>query len=574
MSTTPTPPILLSSTTRTDSSFPLQQSHQQDLEKSTSLSHQDDEKLSHSDASEGGRVGEKGLSNAVQAEDLQRGLNSRQISMIAIGGTIGTGLFLGTGKALATGGPGSLVINYSIVGALVYLVMLCLGEMATEFPQAGSFTTYSARFVDEAFGFAIGWQYAFNDAISTAGDLTAAQVIVGYWTDRLTWLPSLFFLFFLVAINLIHVRAYGELEYWLSLLKVVAIVIFFFLGIAVNAGGNTAGEYIGARNWTIDEAPFVQGFKGFASLFISSAFALGGTESIGITAGEQRNPLRNIPRTIHRVFWRIILFYILTVIIIGFNIPYNMAGLKSKTVATSPFTLVFQEAGSNVAGSFMNAVILTSVLSAGNHALFCGARVLYSSAVIRQAPGIFRKTNRNGVPWVSVLAVASVSLLFFGASFLPGGAGEIWTWAQNLVGVSNQIAWLCIGVASTRFRSAWSKQGKSPSELRFRNPVGRLAGPIVIVTVSFIILVQGWSVFSGGFDKIGFVSNYIEIPVFLVMYLAWRLIKKVKSPSLLEIDLDTGRYVETARDVQDNKEIEEREGGKWGWFWKAYSWIA
>lgn len=114
-----------------------------------------------------------------------------------------------------------------------------------------------------------------------------------------------------------------------------------------------------------------------------------------------------------------------------------MAGLKSKTVATSPFTLVFQEAGSNVAGSFMNAVILTSVLSAGNHALFCGARVLYSSAVIRQAPGIFRKTNRNGVPWVSVLAVASVSLLFFGASFLPGGAGEIWTWAQNLVGVSS-----------------------------------------------------------------------------------------------------------------------------------------
>ncbi|GAA5850411.1 hypothetical protein JCM3766R1_007185 [Sporobolomyces carnicolor] len=537
-----------------------------DLEKATTLSSSTD-KETHLEE----RVGK---SAAVRAEDLRRGLSSRQISMIAIGGTIGTGLFLGTGRALATGGPGSLLINYAIVGALVYLVMLCLGEMATEYPQAGSFTTYSARFVDDAFGFALGWNYCFNDAISTAGDLTAAQVIVAYWTPHLNWLPSLFFLFFLVAINLIHVKAYGELEYWLSLLKVIAIVIFFFLGIAVNCGGNTAHEYIGARNWTIDAAPFVNGFSGFASLFVSAAFAYGGTESIGITAGEQRNPLRNVPRTIYRVFWRIIVFYIATVIIIAFNVPYNQAGLTKKTVETSPFTQVFTMAGSNVAGSFMNAVILTSVLSAGNHALFAGARVLYGLAVIEQAPRVFRRTNRNGVPWVAVLAVASVSLLFFGASFLPGGASEIFTWAQNLVGVSNQIAWLCIGIASTRFRASWKRQGKSSSELRFRNPVGRLAGPIVTVAVSFIILVQGWSVFSGGFDKIGFVSNYIEIPVFLVLYVARRLIKRVRSPSLLEVDLDTGRYEETESDKQDNREIEEREQGKYGTLWKAYSWFA
>lgn len=121
--------------------------------------------------------------------------------------------------------------------------MLCLGEMATEFPLAGSFVTYSSRMVDEPFGFAIGWNYVFNDAVSTAGDLTAAQVLMEYWTDRLTWLPSLLFLFFLLAMNMIHVRAYGELEYWLSLLKIIAVVIFFFIGIAVNAGGNTTGEY-------------------------------------------------------------------------------------------------------------------------------------------------------------------------------------------------------------------------------------------------------------------------------------------------------------------------------------------
>ncbi|GAA5845003.1 hypothetical protein JCM9279_005401, partial [Rhodotorula babjevae] len=294
-------------------------------------------------------------SDVTSPEHLTRALSARQVSMIAIGGTIGTGLFLGTGRSLVNGGPASLLINYSIVGALVYLVMLCLGEMATEFPLAGSFTSYAARFGDPALGFTIGWNYAFNDAVSTAGDLTAAQVLIGYWTPKYNWLPSLFLLFFVVAVNLIHVRAYGELEYWLSLLKIIAIVIFFFLGIAVNAGGNVDGEYIGARNWTTGEAPFVNGFAGFASLFVNAAFAYGGTESIGITAGETKNPARNMPKVVRNVFWRILIFYISTVVIIGFNIPYMTEGLSTKSTATSPFTLVFQMAGAKAGGSFMNA---------------------------------------------------------------------------------------------------------------------------------------------------------------------------------------------------------------------------
>ncbi|GAA5825423.1 hypothetical protein JCM3770_002130 [Rhodotorula araucariae] len=481
-------------------------------------------------------------------EHLSRSLTARQVSMIAVGGTIGT--------ALATGGPASLLINYSIVGALVYLVMLCLGEMATEFPVAGSFTTYAARFGDEALGFSIGWQYAFNDAISTAGDLTAAQVLVEYWTSSYTWLPSLFFLFFLVGVNLFHVKAYGELEYWLSLLKIIAVVIFFFLGIAVNAGGNQAGEYIGARNWTHGEAPFVNGFAGFASLFVSAAFAYGGTESIGSTAGETKNPTRNMPRVVRNVFWRILIFYISTVVIIGFDIPYDYPNLSTKSTATSPFTLVFQLAGSKAGGSFMNAVILTSVLSAGNHALFAGARVLYGLAVIHQAPAVFRRTNRQDVPWVSVLAVGSVSLIFFGASFLPGGAAEIWTWCQNLVGVSNQLAWWTIGLASTRFRWAWAAQGRSASELRFPNPAGR--------------------VFRGKFDAVGFVANYVELPIYLALYLFWRAVqfRRVRTPTLRAIDLDTGPYARTEADERDDLEREKRVHGKMGWAWRVWGWVA
>lgn len=172
---------------------------------------------------------------------------------------------------------------------------------------------------------------------------------------------------------------------------------------------------------------------------------------------------------------------------------------------------------------------------------------------------------------MSVLAVASVSLVFFGASFLPGGAGEIWTWAQNLVGVSNQIAWLCIGIASWRFRAAWVKQGRLISDLKYPNPAGRFAAPVVVVTVSAIILIQGWSAFKGSFDAVSFVANYIELPLFLVLYVGWRLIKRVHSPTLLQIDLDSGRHAEDEYDEQNNQEIEQREKGKYGWAWRAYS---
>ncbi|KAM0747083.1 hypothetical protein T439DRAFT_306025 [Meredithblackwellia eburnea MCA 4105] len=506
-------------------------------------------------------------------EHLKRGLSARQVSMIAIGGTIGSGLFLGTGRSLATGGPASLLINYSIVGAVVYLVMLCLGEMATEFPLAGSFSAYSTRFVDSAFGFSIGWNYAFNDAISAAGDLTAAQLLIAYWHDHLTWLVSLAFLVFLVTINLVHVRAYGELEYWLSLLKVVTIVIFIILGIAMNAGANTAHEYIGGKYWTIGEAPFVGGFGGFASLFVTASFAFGGTESIGITAGETKNPSKNMPKVIRNVFYRIIIFYVLTVIIIGFDVPYNYPNLHTKSSATSPFTIVFANVGSKAAGSYINAMILTSILSAGNHALYAGTRVLYGMAVVGHAPKIFKTTNKNGVPWVALLAEASVSLIFFGASFLPGGAGQIWTWAQNLVGVSNQIAWWCIGVASWRFRRAWKKQGRPISDLKFPNPAGDWGAPIVILSTTFIILIQGWSVFAP-WDAVSFVSNYIELPVFALLYVLWRLVKRVKYTSLENLDLDTGRHVDGVEEQEDNEITAKRQNGKFGFLWRLYGYIA
>ncbi|KAI9848550.1 MAG: hypothetical protein M1837_007219 [Sclerophora amabilis] len=507
----------------------------------------DDEKnLPGSYTVDGNGAGE----HPVLADHLARKLSARQVQMIAIGGTIGTGLFLGTGKALATGGPASLLISYFLVGCIVFVTMLSLGEMAAFIPIAGSFCTFAGRFVDDAFSFALTWNYWFNDAVSTAADLVALQLLLQYWTtttDFPGWALSLIFWFLLILANIITVRAYGELEYWLCLLKVVTIVIFIILGVVVNCGGNNTHTYIGARNWYIGDAPFVDGIGGFASVFVTAAFAYGGTESIAITAGETQNPTKNIPRVVKNVFWRILLFYILSVLLIGLNVAYNTNDLSNESSATSPFTIVFQMAGSNVAGSFINAVIMTSVISAGNHALFAGTRLLYTLAVNGHAPRFFGKLNRGKVPWVAVLATSAIAGLCFGASFI--GAGKLWTWLQNIVGVSNQLSWIAIGIASLRFRAALAAQGKTHL-LPFKNWTYPWGPWCCVIFTSFLVLVQGWSCFSPQFSGVDFVSFYLELPVMLVMYVAWKAWKRTSIVRLEEMDLDTDVYVLQPEDVK------------------------
>ncbi|KAF5322764.1 hypothetical protein D9619_001731 [Psilocybe cf. subviscida] len=437
-------------------------------------------------------AGQGSLDNDIQSprqSKLHRGLSARQVQMIAVAGTIGTGLFLGTGRSLAQGGPASMLICYSIVGFIVYVTLLLLGEMATQYPVAGSFNAYTTRFFSPSYGFALAWNYWFNDAVSVASDLTAAQLVLQFWNVEHAWIVSVVFWVFLVSVNALHVGSYGELEYWLSSLKVITVILFVIVGAFVNAGYNTEKMVIGFTNWHISGAPFVGGFGGFARVFVTASFAFGGTESLGITAGETKNPSKNMPRVVKLVFWRIMIFYILTILIIGLNVPWNYPNLSNRSTTTSPFTIVFKLAGSSVAASFMNTVILTSVLSAGNHALFAGTRVLYGLSVATppQAPKIFSWTTASGSPIPALLLTSSISALCFMSSFI--GSGELWGWLQNIVGVSNQIAWLSIGLSSWRFRKAWIQQGRNLDELKFRAAWTWPWGPPFVVTaVSILIL--------------------------------------------------------------------------------------
>lgn len=509
---------------------------------------------------------------------LRRELSARQVSMIAIGGAIGTGLFLGTGRSLAAAGPGTMIICYSITGFIVYITLLLLGEMATQYPVAGSFTSYATRFVDDAFGFALTWNYWFNDAVSVASDLTAAQLVVGFWDSKIPgWALSLLILFFLLGANAIHVKVYGELEYWLSSIKIVTIIVFIITGAIVNTGINREHQYIGWVNWTIGDAPFVGGIEGWATVFVTSAMSYGGTESLAITAGETRDPTRTVPRTVRLVFWRILIFYLLTCFIIGLNVPYTYPNLSNKSTTTSPFTIIFSMAGSNIAASAMNTVILTSVLSAGNHALFAGTRILYSLAKSSQAPRVFARTSLRGVPWLALVATGSGSALCFASSYV--GSGQLWYWLQNLVGVSNQLAWLSIGLASLRFRRAWTLQGNSLDDLLWHPKWTRFWGPpFVIFAVVAIWGVQTYSAVAPHFGIVDFLSLYLQLPVFLVLFAGWKLFRRSKFVDLKTVDLAADVYIpdeETRAALDAAEELRnERLQGWRGIGWRLYYWIA
>ncbi|EKM79648.1 hypothetical protein AGABI1DRAFT_74756 [Agaricus bisporus var. burnettii JB137-S8] len=524
---------------------------------------------------------------------LHRELSARQVQMIAIAGTIGTGLFLGTGSSLAQGGPASILICYTIVGFIVYVTLLLLGELGTQYPVTGSFGHYCTRFFSPSYGFALTWNYWGGRAISLAGDLVSAQLIMSYWTEWNPWAVALLFWVFLVMINAIHVKAYGELEYWLSSLKIVAIVIFIIVGVIVNVGVNHEHRYIGGENWRLPGAPFVGGFGGFLSVFVTASFAYGSTESLGITAGETKNPSRNMPRVVKFVFWRVLIFYVLSILLIGLNVPYNYPNLSTRSAITSPFAIVFEEVGAVGAASFMNTVVLTSVVSAANHNIYAGTRVIYGLAVVKQAPRIFTRTTKNGIPIPALVLTSSVSMLCFGSSYI--GNGLVWEWLKNLTGVSVQIAWLSIGITSWRFRKAWVRQGRPLEEMKFRAKwTWPWAPAFVVISVIVLILVQGWHSIYPNFVVVDFVSFYIELPIMAIMTLAWLFIKRRRNPDSLQTsrtktfwytdmpDLDTmdlheDEYKEVEDDIiEDEKRAQRTKYGNFVFrvLWRSYYWVA
>ncbi|GER70785.1 gamma-aminobutyrate permease [Weizmannia acidilactici] len=464
---------------------------------------------------------------------LRKGLKARHLTMISIGGAIGTGLFLGSGAAIHLAGPGGALLAYVLVGTMVYFVMTSLGEMSAYMPTSGAFSTYGTKFVDPAFGFALGWTYWFNWAMTIAAELTASIMIMKFWfphSPSLLWSMTFFVLIFML--NYLSVRGYGEGEYWFSFIKVAAIILFIVVGLLM-IFGIMGGEAVGLKNFTVEKAPFPGGFLGTFLVFIAAGFSFQGTEIVGVAAGESEDPAKNVPKAIKSVFWRILLFYVLAILVIGLLVPYTNENLQSENVMVSPFTLVFKKAGLSFAASLMNAVILAAVLSAGNSSLYASTRMLYAMAKEGQAPRIFAKLDKRGVPVPAMVLTAVVGMLAFFSSIF--GDGIVYVWLMNSIGITGFIFWLGISVSHYRFRKAFLAQGHSLDELPYRAKWYPF-GPIFAIAVCLIVtLAQDYQAFlATHIDWGNVIAAYLGIPFFLALWLGYKIVRKTKVVPLEE----------------------------------------
>ncbi|KAF2134263.1 amino acid permease [Dothidotthia symphoricarpi CBS 119687] len=517
---------------------------------------------------------------------LARRLKGRHLQMIAIGGSIGTGLFVGSGQALGNGGPGSLVIAYCLVGIMLYCTVHALGEMAVLFPVAGSFSAYSTRFLDPAWGFAMGWNYALQWLVVLPLEIVAATFTIEYWNggkvNNNVWVAI--FLVLIVIINLFGVKGYGEAEFVFAIIKITAVIGFIILGIIINIGGGPEGGYIGGKLWS-DPGAFNNGFKGICSTFVNAAFAFSGTELVGLAAAETANPRKSLPTAVKQVFWRISLFYIVSLTIVGLLVPYTeprlLQSLYSTDAVASPFVIAIQNAGIEGLPSVFNAVIMIAVLSVGNSSIYGSSRTLAALAEQNQAPKIFAYIDRQGRPLVSIAFASAIGLL----AFLAGADRKIqedaFNWMLSLSALSAVFTWLSICAAHIRFRKGWKVQGHSLSELAFRSQPGIIGSYIGMFFNILVLVAQFWVSVSPilGPDEAPlntsehlqrFFSVYLALPVTIAFYIPYKLYFRTSIVRSHNMDLHSG-IRELNIEALIEEEREERK--RWPRWKKVYKFL-
>jgi amino acid transporter len=515
---------------------------------------------------------------ATAESPLARRLKGRHLQMIAIGGSIGTGLFVGSGSALAKGGPASLLIAFGLIGVMLYNTVHALGEMAVLFPVAGSFSAYSTRFLDPAWGFAMGWNYALQWLIVLPLEIVAAAITIEFWNEGRVnsnaW--AAIFLVFIVAINLFGVKGYGEAEFVFSIIKVIAVIGFIILGIVLNCGGGPQGGYIGGIYWKKPGA-FHNGFKGLCSVFVTAAFSFAGTELVGLAAAETANPRKSLPTAVKQVFWRITLFYIVSLTIVGLLVPYDeprlLSGSSSQDVKASPFVIAIENAGIKVLPSIMNVVVLVAVLSVGNSSVYGSSRTLAALAEQGQAPKILGYIDRKGRPIVSIAIASALGLLCFFAG--SSKSGDAFNWMMAISGLSSIFTWGSICLAHIRFRAGWKAQGHTLDELAFRSQPGLIGSWVGFIFNCLVLIAQFWT----GFAPVGYaemttgelVENwfmaYLAAPIVLICYIGYKLVKKTSIVRSHNMDLHTGiRELNLAEILAE----ERAEQANWPTWKKAY----
>ncbi|ENU30170.1 amino acid permease [Acinetobacter sp. NIPH 1852] len=385
--------------------------------------------------------------------NLKHGLSNRHIQLIALGGAIGTGLFLGISQSIKLAGP-SVILGYAIAGLIAFLMMRQLGEMVVQEPVSGSFSHFANKYWGSFAGFMSGWNYWVLNILVCMAELTAIGLYIQYWWPEIpTWASALAFFLLINGINLLHVKLFGEMEFWFSIVKILAILAMIGFGSYLLATG-TAGPQAGISNLWALGGFFPFGIEGLVMAMAVIIFAFGGIELFGITAAEARDPDKTLPKAVNQIIYRILIFYIATLFILFALFPWNQM-----IEGGSPFVMVFASLDSHGVATMLNFVILTAAVSVYNGTSYCSSRMLLGLAEQGNAPKFLKHINKRGIPTNAVLVSAFVTVLCVLINYLfPEKAFAL---LMMLVVAAIVINWIVISWTHLKFRKAMQIQGQS-----------------------------------------------------------------------------------------------------------------
>ncbi|KAK0619933.1 amino acid permease/ SLC12A domain-containing protein [Immersiella caudata] len=486
----------------------------------------------------------------VAGDQTHRKLKSRHIQLIGIGGTIGTALYVQIGRGLMNGGPASLFMAFTIWCTFILAVTLCMAEMVTYLPISSPFIRFAGRYVDDAMGFAAGWNFFVFEAAMVPFEITACNVIIHYWTDIIPTAAMIVIIMGLYGlINLLAVKWYGEAEFWSALGKMLLIVGLLIFTFIVMLGGNPLHDRFGFRYWsepgafaTLYHDGALGRFLGFLQCLILASFTIAGPDYVSMAAGEAENPRVIMPRAFNAVFYRLTTFFVLGSLAVGILVPYDDAEMMAAFsagkpgAAASPYVVAMNRLQIRILPDIVNAMVLTAAFSAGNSYVYCASRSLFGLALEGKAPRIFTRCNRLGVPYNAVLLVLAIALLSL--LQVSNNAAIVLQWFVNLVTASQLINFSAICVTYLRWYSALRAQGINRDDLPYRAMCQPYAAWYGLTGCFIMTFVGGYTVFlPGNWNVPTFLFSYTMIFVCPILFLGYKIVMRTHFRKAATIDL-------------------------------------
>lgn len=425
------------------------------------------------------------MQNKREDSQLHRGLEQRHVTLMSLGAAIGVGLFLGSANAIKLAGPG-ILLAYALGGLVIFFIMRALGEMAITNPVAGSFSRYARDYIGPLAGFITGWNYWFLWIVTCMAEITAAGIYMQYWfpgTPQWAW--ALGALVIMASVNFMAVKAYGELEFWFALIKIVTIVLMIIIGLGtILFGIGNGGVATGFSNLFTQGGFFPNGFSGVLLSFQMVMFAYLGVEMLGVTAGEVKNPKKALARAIDSVFWRILVFYVLSLTVIMSIYPWNEISPEN-----SPFVMTFEQIGIRGAAGIINFVVLTAALSSCNSGIFSTGRMLFNLAQQNEAPKSFERTTKSGVPGIAIIVSAVILLIGVYLNYIV--SEKVFSWVTSIATFGAIWTWGTILISQLRFRKKMAAREKQ--QLEYKMPWYPFSSYFALAFLALVIVIMGFS---------------------------------------------------------------------------------